>query len=60
MIWLVLIAVAAVVIALGVWAWRSSGRSTKPAPPGADLARRQGEVTRDHGPTNLPTNPGGM
>jgi hypothetical protein len=58
MIWVVLVAVAAIVV-VGL-AWWSSGRTMKPAPPGADRSRRQGEVLREHGPTNVPTNPGGI
>jgi hypothetical protein len=60
MTWLSLIAVAAVVVVLALLAWWSSGRTMKPAPPGADRSRRQGEVLREHGPTNIPTNPGGI
>jgi hypothetical protein len=60
MMWFLLVAVAVVVVALGVWAWRSSGSKTGQAPPGVDRARREADVTRDHGPSNHPTNPGGV
>ncbi len=60
MTWLVLVAVAAVVVVLVLLAWWASGRTMKPAPPGVDRARRQGEALREHGPTNVPTNPGGV
>jgi len=60
MIWLVLVAVAVVVVALAVWAWRSSGSTTGQTPPGVSRARREGDVTRDYGPSGHPTNPGGV
>ena len=54
----IVIVVAALVLAL--WAWWAGGRTVKPAPPGADRSRRQGEALREHGPTTVPTNPGGI
>jgi hypothetical protein len=60
MMWFVLVAVAVVVVLLGVWAWRSSGSRTGQTPPGGDRARREGDMTRDYGPSGHPTNPGGM
>jgi hypothetical protein len=59
MTWLVLVAVAAVVVVLAVLARWSSGRTTRPEPPGVDRARREGDVSRDYGPSNIPRDTGG-
>jgi hypothetical protein len=59
MLWLVVVAVAVVVLVLVALAWWTSGRTTGPTPPGIDRARREGAVTRDYGPSNVPPNVGG-
>ena len=57
MLWLVIVAV--VVLVLAPLAWWTSGRRTGPTPPGVDRARREGDVTRDYGPSNVPPWVGG-
>jgi hypothetical protein len=57
MLWWILIAI--VVVVLIALAWWTSGRDTKPTPPGMDASRMQGEASQRLGPGGDPTHQGG-
>jgi hypothetical protein len=52
--------IAVVVVVLAALAWWTSGRTPGSTSSGFDRARRESDVLRDHGPTNIPTDPGGF